>query len=88
MCNSNPDYYSKRCTVHPNAITRVTDGRVEKGHLVGCQFKSYTCIKSNGKYQCADNYGAVKVPFDFAMTDLDKFCTLLCTNPSCTGRWE
>lgn len=55
MCNSNPDYFSKRCTVHPNAISKVFDGVIEKGHLVGCQFKSYSCMKYEGKYQCRDN---------------------------------
>jgi len=84
MCPSNPDYFSKRCTVHPNAITKVVNGLVEKGHLVGCQFKSYSCIRENGRYQCRDNYGAAVVPFDFPMTDLKKFCDLLCNSPACT----
>lgn len=84
MCTSNPDYFTKRCTVHPNAITKVTNGVVEKGHLVGCQFKSWSCIREEGRYQCRDNFGTTVIPFDFPMTDLKKFCYLLCNNPSCT----
>lgn len=83
MCASNPDYFTKRCTIHPYAITKVTNGIVEKGHLVGCQFKSYSCLKLDGKYQCRDNYGTAVIPFDFSMNDLKKFCALLCTNPAC-----
>lgn len=82
-CPSNPDFFSNRCTVHPNAVTRVTDGVVEKGHLVGCQSKSWTCIRSDGRFQCKDNYGSTVVPFSFPMTDLKAFCTLLCTKPEC-----
>ncbi|MDA8126335.1 MAG: hypothetical protein M0009_14245 [Deltaproteobacteria bacterium] len=88
MCQSNPDYFSKRCTVHPFSITKVVDGVVEKGHLVGCQFKSYSCLKQDGKYQCRDNYGTTVIPFDFSMNDLKGFCNLLCTNPVCTTGWE
>lgn len=88
LCSSNPDYFSKRCTIHPNAITKVTNGLVEKGHLVGCQFKSWSCLKFDGKYQCRDNYGTAVVPFDFPMTDLKRFCNLLCTNPVCTSDWQ
>lgn len=88
MCTSNPDYFTKRCTIHPNAITRVVNGMIEKGHLVGCQYKSYSCIKVDGKYQCRDNYGTTMIPFDFPMSDLKSFCNLLCTAPSCTGTWE
>ncbi len=88
ICNSNPDYFSKRCTIHPNAITKVTNGVVEKGHLVGCQFKSWSCLKLDGRYQCRDNYGTAVIPFDFPMTDLKMFCNLLCTNPACTGDWQ
>lgn len=88
MCSSNPDYFSKRCTVHPYAITKVTDGNVEKGHLVGCQFRSFSCLKIEGKYECRDNFGTAIIPFDFPMTDLKRFCGLLCNNPSCSGNWE
>lgn len=89
MCPNNPDFFTKRCTVHPYAITRVVNGKVEKGHLVGCQFKSYSCMKMEGGYQCRDNYGGPAViPFDFPMTDLKRFCSLLCTNPSCTEPWQ
>ena len=88
MCPNNPDYFTKRCTVHPNAITKVENGLVEKGHLVGCQFKSYSCMRMDGRYQCRDNYGTTVIPFDFPMTDLKRFCSLLCTNPSCTEPWQ
>ena len=88
MCSSNPDYFSKRCTVHPNAISKVFDGVIEKGHLVGCQFKSYSCMKYEGKYQCRDNFGVAVIPFDFSMNDLKRFCSLLCTNPVCASGWE
>lgn len=87
-CTSNPDYFTKRCTVHPNAITKVVNGMVEKGHLVGCQNKSFSCIKSDGKYQCRDNFGAAIIPFDFPMTDLNRFCSLLCTAPPCSSAWQ
>lgn len=83
ICASNPDYFSRRCTIHPNAITKVVNGVVEKGHLVGCQFKSYSCLRENGRNQCRDNYGSAVIPFDFPMTDLTRFCELLCTNPAC-----
>lgn len=88
ICSSNPDYFSKRCTIHPNAITKVTNGVVEKGHLVGCQYKSWSCLKLDGKYQCKDNFGTAVVPFDFSMSDLKRFCNLLCTNPACTVDWQ
>jgi hypothetical protein len=88
ICNNIPDYFTKRCTIHPYAITRVVNGMVEKGHLVGCQFKSWSCLKLDGRYQCKDNYGTAVVPFDFPMTDLSRFCSLLCTAPSCTGTWQ
>lgn len=84
ICNSNPDYFTKRCTVHPNAITRIEDGKMIKGHLVGCQFKSFSCFNN----VCKDNFGAAMFPFSFPMTDLDKFCELLCKNPSCTTAWQ
>lgn len=84
ICNSNPDYFSKRCTVHPNAITKIVNGMVVKGHLVGCQFKSYSCLGN----KCQDNYGTAAIPFDFPMTDLNKFCSLLCTTPTCTEPWQ
>lgn len=79
MCYSNPDYFSKRCTIHPYAITKVVDGKAHKGHLVGCQFKSYTCLDGI----CRDNYGPAQVPFNFSMDDLKGFCYLLCQNPPC-----
>lgn len=89
ICSNNPDYFTKRCTIHPNAITKVVNGMIEKGHLVGCQFKSWSCLKQqDGRYQCRDNYGTAVVPFDFAMTDLNRFCNLLCTAPSCSGAWQ
>ncbi|MDY0361681.1 MAG: hypothetical protein RBR08_09525 [Desulforegulaceae bacterium] len=79
ICSQNPDYFSKRCTVHPYAITKVLDGKVVKGHLVTCQFKSFSCI--NGV--CKDNYGHFEVPYPFALDNYKDFCSLLCTNPSC-----
>jgi len=87
-CATNPDYFSKRCTVHPYAITKVVNGVVEKGHLVGCQFKSWSCIREEGRYQCRDNYGSTVIPFDFPMTDLNRFCSLLCTAPPCSETWQ
>jgi hypothetical protein len=83
-CNNNPDYFTKRCTIHPNAITKVVKGMVVKGHLVGCQFKSYSCLGT----QCQDNFGTAVVPFDFPMTDLNSFCSLLCKAPACTELWR
>lgn len=91
MCVSNPDYFSKRCTVNPDAITKVTDGVVYKGHLVGCQFKSFSCMPKMGSTpaQCRDNFGSAEIPFDFQMSDLEKFCYLLCKNPECSaGGWK
>ena len=87
-CTSNPDYFTKRCTIHPNAITKVVNGMVEKGHLVGCQYKSYSCLKHGGNYQCQDNFGTAVIPFNFPMTDLNRFCSLLCTAPPCSGAWQ
>ena len=79
MCSSNPDYFSKRCTVHPYAVTQRVDGADIKGHLVGCQFKSWTCMQS----VCRDNYGTAQIPFFFPMDDIKQFCYHLCNNPSC-----
>ncbi|TYT75489.1 hypothetical protein [Desulfobotulus mexicanus] len=79
ICKDNPDYFSKRCTLHPYAVTRVVDGQVVKGHLVGCQFKSYTCMGG----VCSDNYGHSEIPYDISMDDHQGFCSLLCNNPSC-----
>jgi len=84
ICSSNPDYFTKRCSIHPNAITRVINGVAIKGHLVGCQFKSYSCIDN----VCKDNFGAAGVPYNFPMTDLSRFCYLLCNAPPCPGKWE
>ena len=83
-CPANRDFFSNRCTVHANAITRVTNGMVNKGHLVGCQSKSFSCI--NGV--CSDNFGTGTVPFTFSMDNLAGFCNLLCVNPKCTGTWQ
>lgn len=79
VCQNNPDYFSKRCTLHPYAVTKIVDGKVVKGHLVGCQFKSYTCIDGI----CRDNYGYSEIPYDISMDDHQGFCSLLCNNPSC-----
>ena len=84
FCSSNPDYFTKRCTVHPNAITQVTNGVTTKGHLVGGQYKSYSCINN----LCKDNFGVAVIPFTFPMTDLTQFCSLLMKAPPCSGRWE
>jgi MFS family permease len=78
-----------RCTVLPNAVTKVSDGVTEKGHLVGCQGKSYACLKFSGKYECRDTSGKAVIPFDFPMTDHFRFCGLLCTTPQCAGgEWK
>ncbi|RJR50190.1 MAG: hypothetical protein C4576_05930 [Desulfobacteraceae bacterium] len=79
ICKSNPDYFSKRCTIHPYAVTKRVDGQDHKGHLVGCQFKTYTCIDGI----CRDNYGFAEIPFEFSMDDYAGFCSLLCRNPEC-----
>jgi hypothetical protein len=78
-CHKNPDYFTKRCTVHPYAVTKIIDGKVEKGHLVGCQFKSYTCMGGT----CRDNYGSETRPYSIEMEDFKEFCELLCHNPTC-----
>jgi hypothetical protein len=76
------------CTVLPNAVTKVTDGVAEKGHLVGCRGRSYTCLNFNGRYECRDNAGTTVIPFDFPMTEHTKFCSLLCATPECgDGEW-
>ncbi|SDB41306.1 hypothetical protein SAMN05660653_01996 [Desulfonatronum thiosulfatophilum] len=80
FCNNNSDYFSKRCTVHPYAVTRVEAGNLVKGHLIGCQFKSYTCI--NGL--CQDNYGPFQINYSISMDDHQGFCALLCRDPICT----
>ena len=80
VCNNNPDYFSKRCTIHPYAVTKIVLGQVVKGHLVGCQFKSHTCM--NGI--CRDNYGYSEIPYFISMDDHPGFCSLLCNNPECT----
>lgn len=84
QCGSNQDYFTKRCTVHPNSITRIVDGVVKKGHLVGCQFKSYSCLDG----QCRDNYGSAVIPYSFSQDSLADFCSLLCVNPSCAEAWK
>ncbi len=77
------------CTVQPNAVTKVADGVTEKGHLIGCQGKSYVCLKFNGNYECRDTSGKAVIPFDFPMTDHAKFCNLLCATPQCAdGEWK
>ncbi|MCW7753398.1 hypothetical protein OOT00_05285 [Desulfobotulus sp. H1] len=80
ICQNNPDYFSKRCTLHPYAVTRVVDGQVVKGHLVGCQFKSYTCMDG----VCRDNYGPLEIPYAISMDDHQGFCRQLCNNPPCS----
>ena len=80
ICNTNEDFFSKRCTIHPYAFAKVVDGNVVKGHLIGCQYKSYTCI--NGL--CLDNYGPNQINFSLRMEDHPGFCDLLCRNPMCT----
>lgn len=84
FCSSNTDYFTRRCTVHPNAISRVTDGVATKGHLVGGQYKSFSCINN----VCRDNFGTAVIPFAFPMTDLAQFCSLLLKSPPCPGKWE
>ena len=84
MCNSNPDYFTKRCTVHPYAYTKMVDGQAHKGHIVGCQFKSYICMDG----VCKDNFGSAELPFDFSMDDFTSFCNLLCNNPACDDGWQ
>jgi len=79
ICNANPDYFSKRCTLHPYAVTKVVAGQIQKSHLIGCQFKSYTC----GNGICQDNYGLQEAFFSHSMDDHQAFCHLLCNNPSC-----
>lgn len=80
VCQSNPDYFSKRCTLHPYAVTKIVDGQIVRGHLVGCQFKSYTCMDG----VCRDNYGTREIPYDISMDDHQGFCSLLCNHPSCS----
>lgn len=79
VCNNNPDFFSKKCTVHPYSVTKVVAGNVTRGHLIGCQFKSYTCI--NGI--CRDNFGTMQIPYSHGMDDLPGFCALLCRTPEC-----
>lgn len=83
-CNSNPDYFTKRCTVHPYSYTKMVDGQAHKGHIVGCQFKSYICMDG----LCKDNFGSAEVPFNFSMDDFTSFCNLLCNNPACDDVWQ
>lgn len=79
ICQNNPDYFSKRCTLHPYAVTQIMNGQIVKGHLIGCQFKSYTCMDG----VCRDNYGPLEIPYSVSMDDHQGFCSLLCNNPSC-----
>lgn len=80
VCEGNPDYFTKRCVVHPYVVTKRVDGRDLKGHLVGCQFKSYSCVDG----LCKDNYNSNQmIPYFIDMNDIKGFCDLLCRNPEC-----
>lgn len=83
-CTTNNDFFTNNCSIHVNAITRVTNGVASKGHLVGGQSKSYACINRI----CTEIYGGAGIPFDFAMTDLPKFCSLLLKHPPCSVEWK
>ncbi|PTN35951.1 hypothetical protein C6366_10385 [Desulfonatronum sp. SC1] len=79
ICKNDPDYFSKRCTLHPYAVTKVVNGNVVRGHLVGCQFKSYTCMVG----VCEENNGPMQIPYYVSMDHHSGFCDLLCNNPTC-----
>lgn len=88
ICQSDPDYFTKRCTIHPYSITKVIDGVVQKWHLVGCQFKSFSCIN----WKCVDNFWSKLTPyevsFEMPMDSYEEFCNMLCRNPACTDGWK
>jgi len=82
-CQDNSDPMSNLCTIYVNSITKKANGKTCKGHTVGCQFKSFSCINN----VCTDNFGTRTVSFDFPMHDHARFCQILCKNPACEGKW-
>ena len=84
VCQKNSDPMSNLCTIYVNSITKKVNGKTCKGHTVGCQFKSFSCINNI----CRDNFGTRTVSFDFSVDDHAKFCKLLCRKPACAGEWK